>query len=184
VDQSPELIGGLESRTIQIVEYDPSWPERFARERTRIAAALGAVARRIDHIGSTAVDGLAAKAIVDIDVSVEDPDDEDAYVPVLERAGYRLRVREAGHRMLRTPALDVHVHVCEIGSDWERRHLLFRDWLRIDSADRIHYAEAKRDLACRDWADMNAYADAKNEIVRQIMVRAEQWAQATTWMPR
>lgn len=74
-----------------------------------------------DRIGSTAVVGLPAKPIIDIDVSVDDPDDEAMHVPALERAGYRLRVRERGHRRLRPAALDVHVHVCATGSDWERR---------------------------------------------------------------
>jgi GrpB-like predicted nucleotidyltransferase (UPF0157 family) len=182
-DDQVELIGGQERRTIEIVAYDGSWPNRFARERSRIAGALGPVARRIDHIGSTAVEGLAAKAIVDIDVSVDDPDDESVYVPALERAGYRLRVREPGHRLLRTDALDVHVHVCAAGGEWERRHLLFRDWLRTDGADRARYSDAKQQLARRDWPDMNAYADAKTDVIMQITRRAERWAQATAWTP-
>src|SRR6188472_1450231 len=95
-----ELIGGRERRPIVLVPYDPSWAARFERERRRIAAALGPCALRLDHIGSTAVVGLVAKPIVDIDISVADVEDEEAYVPALERAGYRLRVREPRHRML------------------------------------------------------------------------------------
>jgi GrpB-like predicted nucleotidyltransferase (UPF0157 family) len=176
-----ELIGGFERREIQIVPYDPEWPSAFARERRRIAGALGSRARRIDHIGSTSVPGLAAKPVIDIDVSVHDPGAEDAYVPVLEQAGYRLRVREPGHRMLRTPDRDVHVHICAAGSDWERRHLLFRDWLRTDARDRDDYAALKRKLARRDWPDMNAYADAKSGLIQDIMDRAERWAVETGW---
>jgi len=155
-----QLIGGRERRTVESVEivpYDASWRPAFARERARIADALGRRALRIDHIGSTAVEGLPAKPIIDIDVSVADPDDEASYVPALELAGYVLRVREPRHRMLRTRELDVHVHVCGSGSDWERRHLLFRDWLRCDADDRARYASAKRALAARNRADMNAY---------------------------
>ncbi|HWH11443.1 MAG TPA: GrpB family protein [Solirubrobacteraceae bacterium] len=179
-----ELIGGRERRRIEVVPYDPSWPERFAGERARIAGALGPLARRIVHIGPTAVDGLPAKPIVDIDVSVDDPDDEASYVPPLEAAGYLLRVREPGHRMLRTPALDVHVRVNRVGGDWERRHLLFRDWLRTDAADRARYAAAKHELGRREWVDMNAYADAKTSVIEQIMEHAERWAHATSWTPR
>jgi GrpB-like predicted nucleotidyltransferase (UPF0157 family) len=73
---------------------------------------------------------LVAKPIVDIDLSVADPDDEAAYLDDLLGAGYELRVREPGHRLVRTPQRDVHVHVCAVGSRWERRHLLFRDRLR------------------------------------------------------
>ena len=179
-----ELIGGREHRRIVLVRYDPEWAARFERERRRISAALGSRALRIDHIGSTAIVGLVAKPIVDIDVSVADVEDEAAYLPALESAGYRLRVREPGHRMLRTPELDVHVHVCAARSAWERRHLLFREWLRRDVDDRERYAAAKRELALRNWPDMNAYADAKTATIEEIIARAERWAADTRWAPR
>ncbi len=168
-----ELIGGVERRTIEVVPYDPSWPAAFAREHARIATAMGARAQRIDHVGSTSVPGLAAKPIIDVQVSVADPEDEDAYLPALVSTGYELRVREPGHRMFRTPARDVHVHVCEAGSDWERRTLLFRDRLRADTGDRERYAAVKLRLAEREWPDMNAYAFAKTPIVEEILARAE-----------
>ena len=183
VDGPVELIGGREHRPIVLVRYDPEWAARFERERRRISAALGSRALRIDHIGSTAVVGLVAKPIVDIDVSVADVEDEAVYLPALESAGYRLRVREPGHRMLRTPELDVHVHVCAAGSDWQRRHLLFRDWLRREVEDRERYGAVKRELAGRDWSDMNAYADAKSSSIEEIIARAERWAAETRWTP-
>ena len=173
--QSPsglELIGGPEKRSIEIVEYDPQWPVRFRAERDRIAAALGPAAMRIDHIGSTAVPGLAAKPIVDIDVSVADVEDEASYLPALERAGYELRVREPNHRMVRTRARDVHVHICTAGSDWERRHLRFRDRLRRSGQDRALYERVKRRLAARDWPTMDDYADAKSDAIAEILSRA------------
>ncbi|MGK5627825.1 GrpB family protein [Streptomyces sp. URMC 123] len=178
-----ELIGGQEKRDIQVVAYDPAWPDAFERERRRIVAALGPVARRVDHVGSTAVPGLVAKPIIDIDLSVPDADDEGAYLGALEAAGYQLRVRQPGHRMVRTPDLGVHVHICAEGSDWERRHLLFRDWLRHDAADREAYGRHKRELARRDWPDMNAYAAAKGTLIAEITERAEAWARATGWAP-
>ncbi|NHD16449.1 MULTISPECIES: GrpB family protein [unclassified Actinopolyspora] len=168
-----ELIGGVEQRDIRIVEYDPAWPERFRAEHERIATALGTTARRIEHVGSTAVPGLAAKPVVDIGVSVPDVTAEATYLGPLQRAGYRLRVREPGHRMLRTPARDVHVHVYDVGSDWERQHLLFRDWLRRDESDRARYARLKCELAGREWTDMNAYAAAKGPLIGEILARAE-----------
>ena len=164
-----ELIGGIERREIVMAEPDPAWPRRYEAERARIEGALGPLAERIEHIGSTAVPGLAAKPIVDVLVAVPDPDDEAAFVPALERAGYVLRVREPGHRMLRTPALDVHVHVWPHGSPEVDRHLAFRDRLRADDADRAAYGALKRDLARRDWTDMNAYADAKGELIEAIL---------------
>ena len=167
-----ELIGGPEKRSIEIVEYDPQWPERFRHERDRIAAALGRAAIRIDHVGSTAVPGLAAKPIVDINLIVADVEDEASYLPALERAGYELRVREPGHRMVRTRARDVHVHICTAGSDWERRHLRFRDQLRRSGQDRALYERVKRQLAARDWPTMNDYADAKSAVIAEILSRA------------
>ncbi|GAA1720120.1 hypothetical protein GCM10009809_14820 [Isoptericola hypogeus] len=176
-----ELVGGVERREIVLVDPDPRWSARFEQERERILAALGPRATRVDHVGSTAVPGLAAKPIVDIDVSVPDVEDEDAYLPALLDAGYELRVREPGHRLVRTPARDVHVHVCSAGSDWERQHLLFRDRLRHDAGDRAAYAALKRELAAREWPSMNDYADAKGGLIAQITDRAEAWAAATGW---
>ncbi len=181
VPDESELIGGVEKREINIVPPDPTWPDRFETERQHIIDALGAVARRVDHVGSTSVRGLAAKPTVDIDLSVPDADDESAYLPALVEAGYRLRVRQPGHRMVRTPQLDVHVHICTEGSEWERRHLLFRDWLRTDEHDRDAYAALKRDLAEREWSDMNTYAEAKGAFIAEITARAEAWANRVDW---
>lgn len=166
-----ELIGGVEQRGIELVEYDPAWATRFEAERRRILDALGDCVR-IEHVGSTAVPGLVAKPIVDIQVSVPDVRDESSYVPALVAAGYELRVRARDHRMLRTPERDVHVHVCDVASDWERRHLTFRDWLRSSPADRDRYATVKRSLAAQEWSSMNAYAAAKSDVIAEIMERA------------
>jgi GrpB-like predicted nucleotidyltransferase (UPF0157 family) len=173
VNDDPELIGGIEKRDIVVVEHDPTWSARFEQERDRISAALGPHAHRIDHIGSTAVPGLPAKPIIDIDVSVGDVENEPTYLPALLTAGYELRVREHGHRMVRTPTRDVHVHLCSAGSEWERRHLFFRDRLRSHPDDRDTYAEEKRRLAAQDWPDMNAYADAKTTVIQAILARAK-----------
>lgn len=177
-----EIIGSPEKRRpIAIVESDPAWARRFETERRRICDALGRLAVRVDHVGSTAVPGLAAKPIIDIQVSVTDVEHEDSYKPGLERAGYRIRVREPAHRMFRTPERDVHVHVCDRGGSWERRHLLFRDWLRAFGADRQFYAETKRALAQHDWPTMDHYADAKTGVIADIMSRAEAWARCSDW---
>ena len=160
------LVGGRERREIVIADYDPAWPERFAAERERIRAALGDRALRIEHIGSTSVPGLAAKPIVDILVEVPSLDGVD-----LEPAGYVLRVREDGHRMFRTPGLDVHVHVWPSGSPNIASDLAFRDRLRASPEDREAYEQLKRSLATRDWPDMNHYAEAKGTLIREILAR-------------
>lgn len=165
------LIGGREEREVRIEPYVDEWPPRFVEERDRIAAALGTIARRIEHVGSTAVPGLAAKPVIDIMVTVDDPDDEAAFVPLLEGSGYELRVREAGHRMFRTPARDVHVHLWGAGTDDERRHVLFRDWLRSHPDDRLAYEATKRALA-GTWRDTNYYARAKGPFIDEVLDRA------------
>jgi GrpB-like predicted nucleotidyltransferase (UPF0157 family) len=165
------LIGGREPVTIVIADYDPAWPERFEAERERIATALGAGALTIEHIGSTAVPGLAAKPIVDILVEVADPDDEAAFAAALEAVGYELRVREPRHRMFRTPARDVHVHLWPRGADETAEYLLLRDCLRAHAGDRERYAQAKLALA-GTWPDMNHYAEAKSAVIAQIKARA------------
>ncbi len=162
------LIGGREPVAIRIVPYDPAWPERFRRERERIAHALGPGAGRIEHIGSTSVQGLAAKPIIDILLTVEDLADDAALRVPMEGAGYVLRVLEPDHRMFRTPNRDVHVHVFAEGSDEVVRHLVFRDRLRANAADRESYEALKRELATQEWSDMNHYANAKGELIRQI----------------
>jgi len=172
VDLDAVVIGGRERRPIVIAEYNPAWPLHYERERTRIADALGDIARMIEHVGSTAVPGLAAKPIVDILVAVENPDDDAALVPPLQRAGYELRVREPGHRMFRTPTRDVHVHVWRDGDEEARRQLLFRDQLRRSGEHRRAYERLKRELATRQWRDMNDYADAKSGLIVEILAAA------------
>jgi GrpB-like predicted nucleotidyltransferase (UPF0157 family) len=171
-----ELIGGMEKREIIIADYDPAWPAKFELHRSAIAAALGAAALRIEHIGSTAVAQLAAKPIIDILVAVKDSADESAYCPQLQAAGYVLRVREPDwneHRMLRTPGRDVHVHIYSAGCEEIRRNLGFRDHLRSHAQDRRRYEEVKRALARIEWPDMNAYAGAKTEVIQSILARMQ-----------
>ena len=169
------IIGEIEQQTIVIADYNPAWPERFRQEEVRTVAALGEAALSVEHIGSTSVPGLAAKAIVDILLVVEDSGEEDLYLPALEEAGYVLRIREPDfheHRMFRTPEKDVHVHVFSAESPEIERYLLLRDRLRQNEGDRELYAQRKRALAKRDWPTMEHYAEAKTEVVEGIISRA------------
>jgi GrpB-like predicted nucleotidyltransferase (UPF0157 family) len=161
------LIGGREEGEVYIVDYDPSSPEVFEAHHHRLRDILGGKARKIEHIGSTAVPGLAAKPIVDIMVSVDDPEDE-SRLRLMEQAGHVLRVREPNHRMFRTPERAVHVHIWQAGTDDEDRHLVFRDHLRSNRADREAYEVLKRSLAGR-WRDVNYYAEAKGPFIRQVV---------------
>lgn len=172
---SETLIGGIEKRQIVIANYDPSWPDKFQKHAALIMRALGSRALSIEHVGSTSVPGLAAKPIIDVVVVVEDSSDENAYLPALLAAGYVLRVREPDwhqHRMLRTPELDVHVHIFSSGCVEIGRMVAFRDHLRRNAGDCRRYEALKRALAKRDWADMQAYANAKTELVEEIIAKA------------
>ncbi|HEU5235602.1 MAG TPA: GrpB family protein [Pyrinomonadaceae bacterium] len=169
------LLGGVEKRKIFVVDYDPFWPEKFQEHAAILSQALGSKALSIEHVGSTSVPGLAAKPIIDVIVLVEDSGDEPAYLPSLLEAGYVLRIREPHwdqHRMVRTPELDVHVHIFSTGCIEVTRQLAFRDHLRRNAEDRLFYQSVKRRLAKEDWPDMDAYARAKTEVVEQITARA------------
>jgi GrpB-like predicted nucleotidyltransferase (UPF0157 family) len=170
------FIGGPEKREIVIEEYDPAWAARFEQVQASLAEALGPKALAIEHFGSTAVPGLGAKGIVDVLVGVQDVDDEAAFGPELEAHGFAIRVRQPGHRMYRTPELDVHVHVFTDGSESARIRLLFRDWLRHSSGDRRLYEQTKRELARQNWEATNDYSDAKGAVVAEILGRAQRWA--------
>ena len=165
-------IGEVEQRDVVLVEHDEAWHERFSAESARIGDRLGDGALRVEHVGSTAVCGLAAKPIVDILLVVADPSDEAAFVPLLQAAGYELRIREPAffeHRMLRTTVRDVHLHVFGPDASEVDRLLVFRDALRTDSSATRRYERVKRRLASRQWPTMQHYADAKSATIDDIV---------------
>jgi GrpB-like predicted nucleotidyltransferase (UPF0157 family) len=173
------LIGGREHVAITIVDHDQQWPRRFEDTAGRVRGVLGGHALGVEHIGSTSVPGLAAKPIVDMLLTVADVADEAAYVPPLESIGFVLRTREPAHRMLRTAARDTHLHVYEADRAEVRDYLDLRDWLRVAPEDRALYAAEKRRLAGQQWRDMNDYADAKTDVIRDILTRARAWRART-----
>ncbi len=165
---------------ITLADYDPTWPEQFAGQERIIRDALGGQALRIEHAGSTAVPGLPAKPIIDIVLVVANSADESTYVPALEAADYTLRIREPDweeHRVLKGTDPDVNLHVFSDGSPEVERMLSFRDWLRAHPGDRDHYAASKRALAARTWKYVQNYADAKSEVVEEIIAKAQRRAE-------
>jgi GrpB-like predicted nucleotidyltransferase (UPF0157 family) len=180
------LMGPVRGDPIEFVDYDPHWPELFEEMRAQLATALGQTAVRIDHVGSTAVPGLAAKPVIDIQVSVPDVEDDDSYRAAIEGCRFALRYREPGHRYFRPPPgvpRTYQVHVCQVGSDWERVHLLFRDYLCGHPQEARLYEVTKRAAATANRQDRIAYNDAKGPLILEMMERAEQWAAATGWRP-
>jgi GrpB-like predicted nucleotidyltransferase (UPF0157 family) len=179
------LILGLErDDPVEIVDYEPVWPARFEELRRRLAEALGPLAKRIEHVGSTAVPGLAAKPVVDVQVSIDDLDDEDAYVPAVEAVGFKLRYRASHWRYFRPPPglpRTAQIHVVPSGSDWEREHLLFPAFLRASPDRAAEYAALKRELAARYGRDRVGYNDAKTDFIAETLRHAEKWARRTGW---
>lgn len=160
---------------VHLDDYDPSWPSLFEREAARIRVTLGGQVRLLEHVGSTSVPGLAAKPIIDMVLAVPDSTDESAYVPPMEAAGYVLRIREPEwfqHRLFKGSDTAINVHVFTDGTDEIHRMLAFRDWLRSHGDDRQLYERTKRELAARDWKYVQHYADAKSDVVAEIMDRA------------
>ena len=160
--------------SIVIEDYDPAWADRFAAARSLLSEALSGQIIAIEHVGSTSVPGLPAKPIIDIDLLIEDTADESRYLPALAEVGYRLVLREPwwyGHRMLVSPAEDVHLHMWPAGAPEPVRHRLFRDWLRTHPADRGLYAATKRRLARDTVHSPGDYSLAKNDVIDDIYER-------------
>jgi GrpB-like predicted nucleotidyltransferase (UPF0157 family) len=166
---------------VRIVDYDPAWPEMAAAEIARVEAALGAQATRIDHVGSTAVPGMAAKPIVDLQVSVVEIAPTDRYVRPLEELGYLFAAHPDSpdfHCFARPVARPrtFHIHVCAAGSDDEARHLALRDYLRGHPDEALHYAEVKRSLVALRPGDRLAYIEGKADYVAALEERAVMFA--------
>ena len=160
---------------IEVAPYSSTWPRLYEREAARIRSILNNLVIRIEHVGSTSVDSLPAKPIIDIALEVPDSTDENAYVPALEASGYMLRIRETDwfeHRLFKGPDTNINLHTFSAGCDEVERMLMFRDWLRVNAADRDLYTRTKRELAARDWKFVQQYADAKTAAVTEIMARA------------
>lgn len=161
---------------IHLEEYHEEWNELFCLEKVRILNALHDKALMIEHIGSTAVPNLCAKPIIDILLVVEDSSNEKEYVPDLLAAGYTLRIYEPEfehHHMFKGMDTDINLHVFSKGSKEIDKYLLFRDYLRSHPDAIAMYASEKRRLAKRKWKYVQNYADAKSEIVQQILEQAK-----------
>lgn len=170
---------------LDLVDYDESWPARFTYYRDELADVLGDVALRIEHIGSTAVPGLAAKNVVDILIVVQDEGATELYVPQVESTGLLLNYRDAAATWSffrpATGPRNRHIHVTSKGSSHERVQLLFVDFLRYHSLAADAYAALKRRLAVRFPDNREAYTGAKTEFIVDMLDRAEQWAAQTGW---
>ncbi|WP_323513083.1 GrpB family protein [Subtercola sp. RTI3] len=164
-----ELVGGSEKRHLELVGYYEGWVSIFLEHQARLWDVLGPAAVEVEHIGSTAVPGLAAKPIVDIVVTVDDVTAEEDYFIPLVAAGYELRIREPGHRLVRTRCAYPHPATGRPGC----RQLppIAQSSPHGCRRPRV-VGRAKRALLQQGFDDMNAYANAKSEVIAAIIERA------------
>ena len=172
---------------IEVVTYDPQWPELFRETAVSLHTALGSIAMRIDHIGSTAIPGCAAKPVIDVQISVAAFEPFHAILQPMQSLGYRWRADnpDLTKRYFREApgARRTHIHVRKRGSWSQQFALLFRDYLRRHAADRDLYAAVKQQLSQAYRHDRTGYVEAKSPIIWAIMRRANTWSQATGWEP-
>jgi GrpB-like predicted nucleotidyltransferase (UPF0157 family) len=164
---------------IELVSYDPAWPDMFQAEAGRIRRALGERALRIEHVGSTAVPGLAAKPVIDIQVSVPSLGEIATYEEELSSLGYRhVALDDFDHEYpyFRRPAEGAsthHVHLCETRSYLEAKHIAFRDYLRANPEVAERYVQLKKSLAGRHHGrtleSRQRYSLGKTEFVESVI---------------
>ena len=159
-----------------IVDYDPHWPDLFEELRGPVVAALGDLAVSVEHIGSTAVPGLAAKPIIDMDVVVPAVADIPEAIRRLAILGYVHRgdLGIPGREAFRSPAGKPrhHLYVCALGSEELRRHRSFRDYLLTHPEDARAYGALKKAAALRFAEDRAAYTESKGRFVEAVLHRA------------
>jgi len=172
---------------VVIVPYDPEWPKTFAKLGLSLRNALGDIALRIDHIGSTAIPGLAAKPTIDIQISVASIEPVDPFRIPLASLGYEWKADnpELTKRYFREKSgeRNVHIHVRPGGSFREQYAILFRDYVRSHDQDAQRYAELKYRFADEFGEDRLGYADAKAPLIWEIMRKADEWAASIGWEP-
>lgn len=179
-----------------LLPHDDTWPIQAERLMARIAAAAGEAAVRIDHVGSTAIPGIKAKDVIDLQLSVVSLDDADRIRAALEDAGYIHRPEfdtdrpkpvdpdpARWRKRLHTsadPGRAAHLHIRPVGSPGWRYALLFRDWLRAQPAEAAAYEAEKVRLAA-SHSTTGEYAEAKEPWFDAALPRAEAWAERTGW---
>lgn len=167
----------MEKPTVTLVEYNPDWPSQFEEDKRSILRASGDRILGTEHIGSTSIEGLPAKPIIDIAVGVRDLNEVESMIEPLKQAGYEYvhKPELVDRRFFRKGPWGkgtTHVHVCEYkGVQW-REKLAFRDYLRAHPEVRAAYADLKKDLASRYENDRPTYTSEKEPFIRSVLAKA------------
>lgn len=168
------------ARLVRIVDYDPRWPELYEKEKCLILGVIGETVVDIEHVGSTAVRGLGAKPIIDIMIALNHLGDSAKCVEPLESIGYEyvaeyeklMPERRYFHRGKPPEEQHYHLHMVELTSDFWRRHLLFRDYLRTHTEVAREYADLKRKLAAKYGSNREGYTEAKTHFIESVVAKA------------
>lgn len=159
---------------IQLLPYQSSWKEKFQVEKTKIQNVFGDLAISIEHIGSTSIDGLSSKPIIDIAVLIDKMESADKFIKPLDHLGYwydKLNSSGERHFFRKGKPTEFHLSIAytDKGNFWERQ-ILFRDYLRNHAEARNEYARLKADLLEKDPTGRGEYIKGKTEFVDKILV--------------
>ena len=183
----------MAARHLVIADYSPHWPDKFANEAEQLARILGPLAERIEHVGSTAVPGLAAKPVIDMQVATASIEPRQRFDDLLAIRGYvhvPFGPRDLRYPFFQRPALwptAFHLHLCITGSDEELDHLIFRDYLRRHPETALEYAHIKRKLAKQTGTTLeqrSRYSAAKTPFIATVLRRARGERGPERWIPK
>lgn len=168
-------------KKIVIVDYDPEWPEIYEIERKNLSQILGSIPHRVEHIGSTSVEGLGAKPVIDVLLGLGNfEQDKEELIKRMTASGYNY-IDDFEHTMpyrryFNKPGdgkiTSYHIHSVQTGEWFWNRHIAFRDYLREHSEVRDEYCALKKELAKKDWDEKNDYAWAKTDFIVPVQEKA------------
>jgi len=168
---------------IEIVPYNPTWPSLFEQEKRQLIESLGKVIEHIHHIGSTAVEGLSAKPVIDIIIEASSLKALDDNAPIFKHHGYEVmgEFGIVGRRYYRKgdDNRTHQIHAFVTGDQNVHRHIAFRDYLRAHPSIRLEYQQLKIDTASRCNNDIEIYCDGKNDFIKHYETRALEWVACT-----
>ena len=167
---------GLEKGAVKLLPHREEWHQLFAAEAARLSTAAGRHALAIEHVGSTAICGIAAKPIIDIALAVEDIAQVELIVQPFENLGYVYRgengIPNRHYFRKGSPFRTHHMHVVELNGEFWNSHLLFRDYLRKHRETAAQYEKLKQELAQKFLENREAYTDGKAAFIENVLKAA------------
>lgn len=166
-------------RKMEVVPHRKEWAEQFQEERDRLKQIFGELAIQIHHIGSTAIPNIYAKPVIDILIEASNMEKVDRHNEEMEALGYEVKGENGipGRRYFQKGGDERthHVHIFEKGNEEIKRHLAFRDYLRVNSEDATRYSELKQQLSSEFFTDPNGYVEGKDPFIKKIDEKAKRY---------